>query len=130
MKEAGTTDADKVMEKLHGAKVNDIYTTDGVIRADGLLEHSMYVMQVKTPAESKSAWDLLKLVQTMSGRAGLRHDCRIDLPAGEEVTNCGRRLAAADPFKGGPQAAFSLSAAKPRLRSSASGRGSRPRNAR
>ncbi len=67
VKAAGTTDSDKVMEKLHGAKVNDIYTTDGVIRPDGLLEHTMYVMQVKTPAESKSEWDLLKLVQPLSG---------------------------------------------------------------
>jgi len=67
VKAAGTTDADKVMEKLHGYKVNDIYTTDGVIRPDGLLEHSMLVMQVKTPAESKGPWDLLKLVQTMPG---------------------------------------------------------------
>ena len=67
VKAAGTTDADKVMEKLHGFKVNDIYTTDGVIRPDGLLEHSMLVMQVKTPAESKGPWDLLKLVQTMPG---------------------------------------------------------------
>jgi len=67
VKEAGTTDSDKVMEKLHGAKVNDMFTDDGVIRADGLLEHSMYIMQVKTPAESKGPWDLYKLVQTMSG---------------------------------------------------------------
>jgi len=67
VKEAGTTDADKVMEKLHGAKVNDMFTDDGVIRADGLLEHSMYIMQVKTPAESKGPWDLYKLVQKMSG---------------------------------------------------------------
>jgi branched-chain amino acid transport system substrate-binding protein len=55
------------MEKLHGAKVNDMFTDDGVIREDGLMQHSMYIMQVKTPAESKGPWDLYKLVQTMSG---------------------------------------------------------------
>jgi branched-chain amino acid transport system substrate-binding protein len=27
----------------------------------------MYVMQVKTPAESKGPWDYYKLVKTMSG---------------------------------------------------------------
>jgi branched-chain amino acid transport system substrate-binding protein len=67
VKAAGTTDSDKVMEKLHGAKVDDMFTDDGVIRADGLLEHSMFIMQVKTPAESKGPWDLYKLVQKMSG---------------------------------------------------------------
>jgi branched-chain amino acid transport system substrate-binding protein len=67
VKAAGTTDSDKVMEKLHGAKVDDMFTADGVIRDDGLLQHSMYIMQVKTPAESKGPWDLYKLVQKMSG---------------------------------------------------------------
>ena len=67
VKLAGTTDSDKVMEKLHGMKINDMFTSDGVIREDGLMEHSMYIMQVKTPAESKGPWDLYKLVQKMSG---------------------------------------------------------------
>jgi len=67
VKEAGTTDSDKVMEKLHGAKVNDMFTDDGVIRADGLLVHDMYVMQVKKPSESKADWDFYKLLQTMPG---------------------------------------------------------------
>ena len=31
------------------------------------MQHSMYVMQVKTPAESKGPWDYYKLVETMSG---------------------------------------------------------------
>jgi branched-chain amino acid transport system substrate-binding protein len=67
VKAAGTTDADKVMEELHKTKVDDMYTSDGIIRPDGLLQHSMYVMQVKTPAESKAPWDYYKLVKTMAG---------------------------------------------------------------
>ena len=67
VKAVGTTDADKVMEQLHKTKVDDMYTSDGIIRPDGLLQHSMYVMQVKTPAESKGPWDYYKLVKTMSG---------------------------------------------------------------
>jgi branched-chain amino acid transport system substrate-binding protein len=31
------------------------------------MEHEMYVMQVKTPAESKAPWDYYKLVEKMSG---------------------------------------------------------------
>jgi len=67
VKAAGTTDTDKVMEQLHKAKIDDMFTDNGKIRADGLMEHSMYIMQVKKPDESKYPWDYYKLVQTMSG---------------------------------------------------------------
>jgi branched-chain amino acid transport system substrate-binding protein len=67
VKAVGATDADKVMDELRKTKVDDMFTSDGVIRPDGLLQHSMYVMQVKTPAESKGPWDYYKLVKTMSG---------------------------------------------------------------
>ena len=67
VKAAGTADPDKVMAELHKAKIDDIFTANGVIRPDGLMEHDMYIMQVKTPAESKGAWDYYKLVDTMSG---------------------------------------------------------------
>ncbi len=65
VKAAGTTDSDKVMAELHKLKIDDIFT--GKIRADGLMEHDMYIMQVKKPEESKYPWDYYKLVQTMSG---------------------------------------------------------------
>ena len=67
VKTAGTTDPDKVMAELHKAQIDDIFTTKGVIRADGLMEHDMYIMQVKTPSESKGPWDYYKLVDTMKG---------------------------------------------------------------
>jgi branched-chain amino acid transport system substrate-binding protein len=67
VKAVGSTDADKVMEQLHKAKIDDVFTSDGTIRADGLLEHDMYIAQVKTPAESKGEWDYYKIVKTMKG---------------------------------------------------------------
>ena len=67
VKAVGTTDADKVMDELRKTKVNDVFTTNGVIRSDGLLEHDMYIAQVKTPAESKGEWDYYKIIKTMSG---------------------------------------------------------------
>jgi len=67
VKAAGTTDADKVMDELRKTKVNDAFTQNGVIRPDGLLEHDMYIAQVKTPAESKGEWDYYKIIKTMSG---------------------------------------------------------------
>ncbi len=67
IKAAGTTDADKVMDELHKTKVDDMFTQNGTIRRDGLLEHDMYILQVKTPAELKGDWDYYKLLKTMSG---------------------------------------------------------------
>jgi branched-chain amino acid transport system substrate-binding protein len=67
VKAAGTTDPDKVMAELHKVKIDDMFTSNGVIRADGLMQHDMYIMQVKTPEESKGPWDFYKLVQTMGG---------------------------------------------------------------
>jgi len=67
VKAAKTTDSDKVMAELHKAKIDDMFTSNGKIRADGLMEHEMYVMQVKTPAESKHPWDYYRLVETMPG---------------------------------------------------------------
>jgi branched-chain amino acid transport system substrate-binding protein len=67
VKAVGSTDGDKVMEQLHKAKIDDMFTDDGVIRDDGLMEHSMYVMQVKKPSESKAPWDYYKVVKKMSG---------------------------------------------------------------
>jgi branched-chain amino acid transport system substrate-binding protein len=67
VKAVGSTDPDKVMAELKHAKINDMFAKNGVIRADGLMVHDMYVMQVKTPEESKYPWDYYKLVKTMTG---------------------------------------------------------------
>ncbi len=57
---AGTTDADKVMAKLKSTPIDDFYAK-GVIRPDGRFAHDMYLMQVKSPAESKEPWDYYKV---------------------------------------------------------------------
>jgi branched-chain amino acid transport system substrate-binding protein len=67
VKAAGTTDADKVMAELKRTKINDMFAKGGYIRADGLMIHSMYVMQVKSPQESKYPWDYYKVVRVMGG---------------------------------------------------------------
>jgi branched-chain amino acid transport system substrate-binding protein len=67
VKAAKTTDSDKVMAELHKAKIDDMFTSNGTIRADGLMEHEMYIMQVKAPSESKHPWDYYRLVETMPG---------------------------------------------------------------
>jgi branched-chain amino acid transport system substrate-binding protein len=67
VKEAGTTDSDKVMDALHNMKINDVFVQGAVIRPDGLLLHDMFIFQVKSPSESKGDWDYYKLIKTMPG---------------------------------------------------------------
>lgn len=58
---AGTDDADAVMAQMKKTKINDMFAKNGYIRADGRMVHDMYLMQVKTPEESKYPWDYFKL---------------------------------------------------------------------
>ena len=67
VKTVGTTDSDKVMAELKKMKINDMFAKGGYIRADGVMVHDMYVMQVKSPQESKYPWDYYKVLKVMSG---------------------------------------------------------------
>ena len=67
VKAAGSTDGDKVMAELRKTKINDMFAKGGIIRADGLMVHDMYVMQVKAPQESRYPWDYYKVLNVMSG---------------------------------------------------------------
>ena len=67
VKSVGTTDSDKVMAELKKMKINDMFAKGGYIRADGVMVHDMYVMQVKSPQESKYPWDYYKVLKVMSG---------------------------------------------------------------
>jgi branched-chain amino acid transport system substrate-binding protein len=67
VKTVGSTDPDKVMAQLRKTRIDDMFTSKGIIRPDGLMEHDMYIMQVKKPDESKYPWDYYRLVQTMPG---------------------------------------------------------------
>ena len=63
---AGTVDADKVMATWHGMKMNDFFAS-GQIRPDGRYVHDMYLVQVKSPKESKGTWDYYKVVNKVPG---------------------------------------------------------------
>ncbi|GAB2899286.1 ABC transporter substrate-binding protein [Paralcaligenes ginsengisoli] len=67
VKATGTDDGDTIMKWVKSHKVNDFFAGDGYVREDGTLIHDMYLMQVKSPAESKSPWDYVKLVKTLPG---------------------------------------------------------------
>jgi len=67
VKAAGTDDGDKVNEQMRKSKVNDMYAKGGYIRADGTMMHDMFLMQVKTPAQSTTPWDYYNVVATTKG---------------------------------------------------------------
>ena len=69
---AGTDETSAVMAKMREIPVNDFYTKNGRVREDGRLVHDMYFVQVKTPAESKSAWDYYKVLATIPGNEAFR----------------------------------------------------------
>lgn len=69
VKATGTDDGDKVLAQMKKTKINDIFTKGGYIREDGSMIHDMYLMQVKTPAESTEPWDYYKVAETFKGEA-------------------------------------------------------------
>lgn len=69
VKAAGTDEPDRVLAKLKGTRINDVFAKDGFVRGDGRMVHDMYLMQVKLPSESKEPWDYYKIVETIKGEA-------------------------------------------------------------
>jgi branched-chain amino acid transport system substrate-binding protein len=67
VKAVGSDDADKVMAQLRKTKINDMFAKNGEIRPDGRMVYDMYLMQVKSPKESKGPWDYYKVVATIPG---------------------------------------------------------------
>jgi branched-chain amino acid transport system substrate-binding protein len=45
------------MAQMRKTPVEDAFVKGGVIRADGLMVHDLYLFQVKSPEQSKYPWD-------------------------------------------------------------------------
>ena len=67
VKAVGSKDPQKVLAQMRATKVDDFFSHGGYIREDGRMVHDMYLLQAKTPAESKGEWDLYKVLKTMPG---------------------------------------------------------------
>ncbi|MCR6735963.1 MAG: ABC transporter substrate-binding protein [Afipia sp.] len=72
VKAAGTKDPTVVAQKMHEMKVNDMYNKDVTVRPDGRVLHTMYLMQVKKPDESKYKYDFYKVITTSPGEQAFR----------------------------------------------------------
>ena len=72
VKASGSDDAQTVRTQMMATPINDMFAKNGKIRADGRMVHDMYLVQVKTPAESKGEWDLYKIIRTIPGDEAYR----------------------------------------------------------
>jgi branched-chain amino acid transport system substrate-binding protein len=62
---AQTDEGTAVMAKMKELPINDVFTKNGKVRADGLLMHDMYLVEVKAPSESHVPWDYYKILETI-----------------------------------------------------------------
>ena len=65
-------DVDTGVAAMKAMSTEDPLFGNGVIRADGRKVHPMYLLQVKTPAESKSEWDVFRVVGTIPADKAFR----------------------------------------------------------
>jgi branched-chain amino acid transport system substrate-binding protein len=80
VKAAGTDEAKAVLAEMKKLPINDFMTKDGTVREDGRVIRDMYLMQVKTPEESKGEWDLAKIIATVPGNEAFRPLAEGDCP--------------------------------------------------
>jgi branched-chain amino acid transport system substrate-binding protein len=67
VKAAGTDDPLKVAAKMRDMPVEDFFSRNGHLRADGLMVHDLMLVQVKTPEESKYPWDYYRILTKIPG---------------------------------------------------------------
>ena len=72
VKDSGADEPLVVLTKMRATPVNDIFASGGYIREDGRMVHDMFLVQIKTPAESKDSWDLVKIIKIIPGDEAFR----------------------------------------------------------
>ena len=61
----GTDDTDTVLAWMRANPVDDVYAHGATLRADSRLVHDFYLVEVKSPAESKEPWDVYRVLSTI-----------------------------------------------------------------
>jgi len=64
---AGTRATKPVLAKMRETPIRDAFTDNGVLREDGRMVHSMFLLEVKKPEESKYPWDYYKVLAEVPG---------------------------------------------------------------
>jgi branched-chain amino acid transport system substrate-binding protein len=61
-----------VVKQMKATPINDMFATNAYVREDGRMVHDMYLVQVKTPADSRYPWDYYKMLRTVKGEDAFR----------------------------------------------------------
>ncbi len=72
VKAAGTKDQAKVLEKMREMPVDDMFARGGKLLPNGRMIHDMYLVEVKSPEESKYPWDYYKVLATIPAETAFR----------------------------------------------------------
>jgi branched-chain amino acid transport system substrate-binding protein len=67
IRETGTDDPLKVAAEMRETRIEDFFARNGKLREDNLMVHDLWLVQVKTPEESKYPWDYYKMLATIPG---------------------------------------------------------------
>jgi branched-chain amino acid transport system substrate-binding protein len=82
VKAVGSDDAAEVAKAMRQAPIHDVFTDDGMVRADGRVVYDRYLVKVKTPAESKYPWDYLSVAAKIPAAEAFRplgaSGCKMD----------------------------------------------------
>ena len=79
-KVSGAVDGKAVVAAMKAIPTDDPLFGKGIIRQDGRKIHPLYLLEVKTPDESTSKWDLLKVVATIPGEQAFRPESEGNCP--------------------------------------------------
>ena len=77
----GTDDADTVLEKMKSMPINDAFAENGHIRDDGQMVHDMYVVEVKSPEQSKGKGDYTTILQRIPGDEAFQTAAQSECPS-------------------------------------------------
>jgi branched-chain amino acid transport system substrate-binding protein len=67
VKETHSIDPKTVLAAMRKMTIDDAFTSNGHLRPDGRMVHDVYLLQVKSPAESHADYDWNKVIATIPG---------------------------------------------------------------
>ncbi|QNP48890.1 ABC transporter substrate-binding protein [Diaphorobacter aerolatus] len=67
VEQAKTDDVTEVIKAMKRMSINDAFAKNGKLRDDGKMVHDMFLVKVKTPAESRKPWDYYSIEETVPG---------------------------------------------------------------
>ena len=67
VEQAKSDDVAEVIKAMKTMTINDAFAKNGKLRDDGKMVHDMFLVKVKTPAESRKPWDYYNVEETVPG---------------------------------------------------------------